>query len=27
VAVEAMIADRRTDQTLKRIERAAAWPD
>jgi hypothetical protein len=26
-AMEAMIADRRTDETLERIERAAVWPD
>lgn len=26
-ALEAMIADRRTDETLERIERAAVWPD
>ncbi len=26
-AMEAMVADRRTDETLERIERAAIWPD
>lgn len=26
-AMEAMIADRRTDETLEQIERAAVWPD
>jgi hypothetical protein len=26
-AMEAMVADRRTDETLEQIERAAVWPD
>ncbi len=26
-AMEAMISDRRTDETLEQIERAAVWPD
>jgi hypothetical protein len=26
-ALEAMVGDRRTDETLERIERAAVWPD
>jgi hypothetical protein len=26
-AMEAMIADRRTDETLEQIERAVMWPD